>query len=137
MMHYFSLVLCLLLAALSADIARAENSGHQEKNCRTHDMNMECDGGPDWCKNRDGDCKTGMRGRCGKRRGDWYGARQPVADGAEAHTRLSHYYTGQGLTVSAVTEIKWGFSAEVRDKDGKVIDRVMIDKRSGRIRSLN
>ena len=78
-----------------------------------------------------------MRGRCGKRRGDWYGASQPVVSAVEARALLQNYFTGQEYSVSGVTEKKWGFRAEIFDKDGKMIDRVMIDKRSGRIRSLD
>ena len=77
-----------------------------------------------------------MRGRCGKRRGDWYGASQPVTSAAEAERLLGNFFAGQEYSVSAVTEKKWGFTADIRDKDKKVIDQVMIDKRSGRIRSL-
>lgn len=39
--------------------------------------------------------------------------------------------------VSEIMEKKWGFRANILDKNGSVIDRVMIDKRTGRIRSLN
>jgi hypothetical protein len=78
-----------------------------------------------------------MRGRCGKRRGDWYGARQPVANAAEAQKLLVNYFSDQGYAVSEMTEQIWGFRALIVDKNGKAVDVVMIDKRSGRIRSLN
>lgn len=97
---------------------------------------MDCETGPAWCKNEDGTCRTEMRGRCGKRRGDWYGASQPVATAGEARRLLLNYFAGQGYTVSEPVEKKWGFKAEIIDTSGKIIDRVMIDKRTGRIRSL-
>jgi len=126
-----------LLAALPA--ISAPTSGHESesKNCRTHAGKMDCDTGPVWCKSDEGSCSPEMRGRCGKRRGDWYGARQPVADAAEARRLFMNYFSGKEYTVSEVVEKKWGFRADILDRNGRVIDRVMIDKRSGRIRSLN
>ena len=137
MKHFLPLVLGLLWLA-SQPLAAAQAAGgiSEAENCRKHDMKSDCDGGPARCNNGEGTCSPEMRGRCGKRRGDWYGASQPVASATEARGLLSNYFTGQGYSVSDITEKKWGFRAEILDKDGKVIDRVMIDKRSGRIRSL-
>lgn len=103
---------------------------------RGHGRKADCDGARGWYRNGDVTCRPEMRGRCGKRRGDLYGAPQPVADAAEARQLLLQYFAGQEYTVAEVTEKRWGFKAEIIDKDGKVVDRVMIDKRSGRIRSL-
>jgi hypothetical protein len=134
MKHYIPLLLSLLLlAAQPVAVAQAENGAGEAR----HGMKRDCDAGPPWCKSGDGMCRPEMRGRCGKRRGDWYGARQPVVDAAEARALLLSYFSGQEYTVSEVTEKKWGFRATILDKDGKVIDRVMIDRRSGRIRSLD
>lgn len=136
MKRYLALLLFLLLAVAPAVAAQNGEGAGVEKKCRNHDLNMDCDGGPDWCKNERGMCSPEMRGRCGKRRGDWYGASQPVTTAAEAREQLQSYFTGQGFTVSEVTEKRWGFRANIIDKDGKTVDQVMIDKRSGRIRSL-
>jgi hypothetical protein len=92
---------------------------------------------PAWCKSREGLCDPEMRGRCGKQRGDWYGASQPVANVEEARELLQSFFTGKEYHVSEITEKKWGFKADILDKNGTVVDRVMIDKRSGRIRSLD
>jgi hypothetical protein len=127
-------ILFLNAPPLHADQAASRTS--EDKNCRTHAMKMDREAGYVRCTSPDGTCNPEMRGRCGKRRGDWYGASQPVANAAEARGLLTSYYTGQGYAVSEVTEKKWGFKASILDKDGAVIDRVMIDKRSGRIRSL-
>ncbi len=138
MKQYLPLLLCLLLfAAGPAAAAQAGEQAGEAKNFRPHGGKMDCDTGPAWCKSEEGSCNPEMRGRCGKRRGDWYGARQPVADATEARRLLLNYYTGLEYTVSEVVEKKWGFRAEIIDKNGKVVDRVMIDKRSGRIRSLD
>lgn len=135
-MNLLSLLMCLLLLeAGSAVVALADENAGAAKNRWTNSNKMEYDGGL-WCKSGGATCKPDMRGRCGKRRGDWYGARQPVADVSEARELLQNYFSGQGYTISGVIEKRWGFRAGIIDKDGNVIDRVMIDKRSGRIRSL-
>ncbi|NTV48570.1 MAG: hypothetical protein HGB32_15820 [Geobacteraceae bacterium] len=136
-MKYYILLLlsALLLAAQSVVAAQAENDVVETKP-RRHAMKRDCDAPPDWCNSDGVTCKPEIRGQCGKRRGDWYGARKPVANEAEARTLLLNYFAGQGYTVSEITERRWGFRAEIINKDGKVVDRVMIDKRSGRIRSM-
>ena len=133
MRHYLPLLLVvLLLAAETVAAAQAESGA----NCRKQDGKMDCDAGPVWCTSDNVTCSPEMRGRCGKRRGDWYGARQPVADAAEARGLLLSYFSGKEYAVSGVVEKKWGFRADILDKEGRVVDRVMIDRRSGRIRSL-
>ncbi|MDD2540582.1 MAG: hypothetical protein PHH28_06000 [Desulfuromonadaceae bacterium] len=131
-----SLLLCFLLLATGAAFAAPPGEG-EATNYRMDATNkMDCDNGPTWCNKESRPYKCGMRGRCGKRRGDWYGARQPVSNATEARNLIQNYFAGQGYTTSGVTERRWGFWAEIIDKDGKIVDRVMIDKRSGRIRSL-
>jgi hypothetical protein len=139
MKRYFFLILMLLAVSVRPGAAmQPENQAHGGKECRMPGDSMaECGSGSSWCKKQEGSCSPEMRGRCGKRRGDWYGARQPVTTAAEARTLLQNYFTGQEYTISEVTEKKWGFKADIFNKSGAVIDRVMIDKRSGRIRSLD
>lgn len=134
--YIFLLLSALLLAAQSVVAAQAENGADETIKLQRQGMKRDCDAPPDWCKKKDGTCKPEMRGQCGKRRGDWYGESKPVANEAEARNLLLNYFSGQGYTVSELTERRWGFKAEIIDKDGKVVDHVMIDKRSGRIRSL-
>lgn len=138
MKHYILFLLTLLLC--SGSYAAAEQTGrhqHGIENSKSHGEGSDCGSGPAWCKKEGATCSPEMHGRCGKRRGDWYGASQPVANAATAHAYLLNYFSGQGYTVSDVTENKWGYRAEVIDQSGTIIDRVMIDKRSGRIRSIN
>lgn len=78
----------------------------------------------------------GMRGRCGKRRGDCYGARRPVTGADDARSQIVRYYEGQDVTIAKLVEKQWQYEADILDRQGVPIDRVMIDKRSGRIRSL-
>lgn len=131
------LLLSLLLFAtgFTPESQAAESVGEAGA-CQNHGGKAGCDGVRGWYRNGDVTCRPEMRGRCGKRRGDLYGARQPVTDATEARKLLLQYFAGQEYTVSEVTDRRWGFKAEIIDKDGKVVDRVMIDKRSGRIRSL-
>lgn len=138
MKHKVSLLLCMmLLAAVSVDAAQPESPAETTETCRKPGRNKDCSSTPGWGNGEKETCSPEMRGRCGKRRGDWYGARQPVTTATEAQTLLQNYYAGQGYTVSAVSEKKWGFKADILDRNGVVADRVMIDKRSGRIRSLD
>ena len=109
----------------------------------TFDMVVADDAGPglhrdrDWCRNaRDGQCSPDKRGGCGKRRGDWYGVRRPVTSVKDATEQFAKYFSNQEMVVAGVLERPWHFEADVRDNCGKVVDRVMIDKRSGRVRSI-
>lgn len=91
------------------------------------------------------ECRQGGSGRCVpnggnrwcyKRNGDCYGERQPVRDAEEAKQFIKQQYEGRNLTVSPLIERRWGYEAEIRDHNGTLIDRIMLNKRSGRIRSL-
>jgi hypothetical protein len=105
-----------------ADAKEADSEHHQGKEC---------------CKKPgDGACNLEKRGWCGKRKGDWYGARRPVHSREDARDQLVKYYSPQQKTVAVVAEKQWRFEADLLDNCGKVVDRVMIDKRSGRIRSI-
>ncbi len=53
----------------------------------------------------------------------------------EARKRLEEFYADEEVVVGKITERELHFEAEVKDKDGDLVDRVIIDKRSGRIRS--
>lgn len=87
-------------------------------------------------KPADRQCNIEKRGWCGKRKGDCYGASRAVTSVADAREQLLKYFSGQKLSVAAVAEKRWRFEADVLDSRGKVVDRVMIDKRSGRVRSI-
>lgn len=128
-------ILFLLLAVSAFATEQAETV--QDKNCRQHMGKNSGSGGPGWCAGDAGTCSTEKRGRCGKRRGDWYGASQPVTSAEEAHRLFVNYFAGQQYTISRPIEKKWGFMADILDRNGAIIDQVMIDKRSGRIRSLH
>jgi hypothetical protein len=120
------LILCTLVVCCAAggtsEAAEVSPAGIREKEC---------------CKKADGEpCSLEKRGWCGKRRGDWYGARRPVASREDARQQLILYYSDQQMTVAEIAEKPWRYEADLLDNCGKVVDRVMIDKRSGRVRSI-
>ena len=120
----FIVCCCMIGVAASGPVEAAggTSAGQRDKEC---------------CKkSADDACSLEKRGWCGKRKGDWYGARRPVTSIADARIQLTKYFSGQQLVVAEVAERPWRFEADVLDACGKVVDRVMIDKRSGRVRSI-
>lgn len=73
---------------------------------------------------------------CPKRHADRYGARQPVQTEAEARERLLQLFGTDQVTISDLEARPRHFKANIVDKDGKLLDTVIIDRRSGRIRSI-
>ena len=73
--------------------------------------------------------------RCNKRSG-WYGARREVASADQARAILVDYFADRPVTIGPLTERPMFFMAEIRDAAGKLVDRVIVHKRSGRIRSI-
>jgi len=62
--------------------------------------------------------------------------RNPVHSLDEARLRLLEYFSDRKLQLSEIREKRWRFEAELLDPLGNTVDRVMIDKRSGRVRSI-
>jgi hypothetical protein len=86
-------------------------------------------------------CRSGWSGRpygdyCRGRRWGRYGAKNPVKSAEEARRRLEEYYAGEDVVVGTITERELHFEAKIDNKNGEFVDRVIIDKRSGRIRSI-
>jgi hypothetical protein len=67
-----------------------------------------------------------------------YGARKVVKNADEARQVIESYFSASGQTVQVgkVEERRWYFQAEITNTEGKVIDTLIVDKRSGRIRSI-
>ena len=74
-------------------------------------------------------------GYCQGPRWGWYGARTPVTTVEEARKHLEKFFEGQAVTIGTITEQEMFFKADIKDAEGKLIDQVIIHKRSGRIRS--
>jgi len=125
MKAFLPILFCMLFWAVPsamAGSADAESARHRNNDC---------------CKTTSSEqCNIVKRGWCGKRKGDGYGARRPVSSVSDAFEQLTKYFSGQEMVVSDVTEKQWRFEADLLDSSGKVVDRVMIDKRSGRVRSI-
>lgn len=73
---------------------------------------------------------------CPKRHADRYGARQPVTTAAEARERLLQFFGADQVTVTNIVELPRHFKADILDRNGTLLDTVIIDRRNGRIRSI-
>ena len=89
------------------------------------------------------DCQTGERcaprpfgDYCPSRHADHYGARQPVTTEQEARQRLALFFHCRPDQVFIRRELRMGYIADITSNEGERVDRVIIDKRSGRIRSI-
>ena len=67
-----------------------------------------------------------------------YGARKVVKTAEEAKQAIERYFAGSGRTIQVTNmeERRWFFVADITDPDGKLVDRLIVDKRTGRIRSV-
>lgn len=65
-----------------------------------------------------------------------YGQKKPVRNIREARRALLDYTHGKGLRIGQIKEKKLFFEAVITDKNGNMVDKVIIDKRTGRIRSI-
>jgi hypothetical protein len=75
---------------------------------------------------------------CPGMRGGPYGERKPVRTKDEAKQALEQYFesTGKKVGIGAIEERRWFFVAEVLNPEGMLIDKALVDKRTGRIRSI-
>jgi len=71
----------------------------------------------------------------GPREGE-YGQRKIIRTEAEARQILMNYFSPQKTVIGKIWEKGWFFEAEIRDIHNTPIDRVIIDKRTGRMRSI-
>ena len=65
-----------------------------------------------------------------------YGARTSVQTGKDAKAILQQYYAKDRVKIGRIMERKGYFEAEIKAENGRVVDVVIIDKGSGRIRSI-
>jgi len=67
----------------------------------------------------------------------WYGAKRIVKTPVEAHEILQQFYvTRKGVRIHRIIEAPTFYRAEIIDKNGALLDMVIIDKNTGRIRSI-
>jgi hypothetical protein len=67
---------------------------------------------------------------------NWYGQRRAIPNAYEAGRIMGQYYQGRDVRIGPVIERDIFYQADVRDARGALIDKVIIDKRTGRIRSI-
>jgi hypothetical protein len=65
---------------------------------------------------------------------NWYGQRRSVPNAYEAARIIGQYYPG--LRIGPIIERDLFFQADIRDRRGVLVDKVIIDKRTGRMRSI-
>ena len=64
-----------------------------------------------------------------------YGEKKPVNTIEEAREALTEYFAKQDVKIGEIREQILFFEAEIRDKNNNLVDKVIVDKRTGRIRS--
>lgn len=93
--------------------------------------------GRDWFGGGHGPGGRGPYGAyCPKRHPDKYGAQQPVRTETDARERLLQFFGVNEVSIANLVERPRHFRADILDKQGKLLDTVIIDRRSGRIRSI-
>lgn len=74
-------------------------------------------------------------GYCKGPKWGWYGARHHVRTEEEVRDLVSDFLAETELTVGEVREQETYFEVDITDKEGEVVDLLIVDKRSCRIRS--
>ncbi len=65
-----------------------------------------------------------------------YGERRAVQSRRDAQRMLNDYYMRRNVRIGPVRENRFYYEADIMDSNNRFMDRVIIDKRSGRIRSI-
>jgi hypothetical protein len=65
-----------------------------------------------------------------------FGEKKGINTAEEAFKALKKYFEKKDVVIGEVTEKELYFEAEIRDRKNTVIDKVVVDKRTGRIRSI-
>lgn len=74
---------------------------------------------------------------CKGHRWGWYGSKRRVKDIKEAEKIIKEFFSSyKDIKIMIVRERRHFFEAEIRDNRNNLIDIVIVDKRTGRIRSI-
>lgn len=73
---------------------------------------------------------------CPDHRWGWYGAKRVVKSPEEARRILEIYLKGYDVLIDSIKEKERFFEAEIKDKNKILLDILIIDKRTGMIRSI-
>jgi hypothetical protein len=74
-------------------------------------------------------------GYCKGPRWGWYGAGRQVKTEAEVRQLVTEFLTETGFFVGQVREEETYFEVEIKDEEDEVIDLLIVDKRTCRMRS--
>lgn len=66
----------------------------------------------------------------------WYGARKEIRTAQEARKLVQKYFANEDVKVGKVTDRQHFFEVDINDKNNSLIDVVIVDKRTARIRSI-
>jgi len=132
----FKYLMTILLLAFQSAAFAAEEPPPPGEAPSYHGRSFDRTGepGPGYGKHGGGRVKGGPPCYSGSR-ADNYGACKPVLTVEDAVKRIKES-SKENITVDRVVERTWFFKADILDKDGKLLDKVIIHKRSGRIRSI-
>ena len=65
-----------------------------------------------------------------------YGEKKAIRTKGDAEKVLREYFAKRNVKIGTITEKELYFEAEILDTNNKVIDTVIVNKRTGRIRSI-
>ena len=65
-----------------------------------------------------------------------YGEKQKITTAGEARKALKKYFADKDVIIGEVVEKEFYFEADVMDERKTVVDKVIVDKRTGRVRSI-
>lgn len=65
-----------------------------------------------------------------------YGEKRAVTSAREAEQIIREYFSKRKVKIGEVREREVYYEAEIRDGSNELIDKVIVDKRTGRIRSI-
>jgi hypothetical protein len=78
----------------------------------------------------------GERSPYGGTKNGGYGEKKAVTTKEEALKSLKEYFGKRDVRIGEIAEKEFYFEAEIRDRNNALIDKVIVDKRTGRIRSI-
>ena len=73
---------------------------------------------------------------CGGKEQGSFGQKKGVVTADEALKALKKHFEKKDIVIGEVAEKELYFEAEIKDRNNTVIDKVIVDKRTGRIRSI-
>lgn len=65
-----------------------------------------------------------------------FGEKKEITTAEEARKAFKKHFEKKDLSIGDVIEKELYFEAEIKDRKNTVIDKVVVDKRTGRIRSI-